>query len=37
MDEKIAALETKLRNHRFRLKKLHAKHATKKATDSETV
>lgn len=37
MDEKIAALETKLRNHRFRLKKLHAKHAAKKTTDSATV
>ena len=37
MDEKIAALETKLRNHRFRLKKLHLKHTTKKETDSTTV
>jgi len=34
MDEKIADLETKLRNHRFRLKKMRTKHSTNSATES---
>ncbi len=36
MDEKIANLETKLRNHRFRLKKLIAQHSNPKAAEKET-
>lgn len=36
MNEKIANLETKLRNHRFRLKKLIAKHSNKAANETAT-
>lgn len=36
MNQKIAALETKLKNHRIRLKKLYEKHTVKKPADAET-
>ncbi len=36
MNQKITALETKLKNHRIRLKKLYEKHTVKKPNETAT-